>query len=417
VLLAPDIAADTLASVKLLLADDPVVLGVEGQGSTDFQTWLAQQSVQAPEANVSPHDALLQLYTSGTTGNPKGVVISHFNVLSLCTMNDTAAPRRASAGMAAIICAPLFHIGGMGSLLFGVYKGLNTLLHRSFDPLQFVEDVEQYPVSNVFMVPAMIMAVLQIPGVEQRNFSNLTQVFYGASPISESVLRRAMTVFQCDFIQMYGMTETTGTVVNLSADDHRRAIAGQPELLRSCGRASVGAEIRVVNPDGEDVPRGEIGEIWLKSDTNMQSYYNLPEATAESLTDGWVHTGDAGYQDEAGYLYLKDRMKDMVVSGGENIYPVEVENAIAQHPAVADVAVIGVPDEKFGESLLAFIVLNPGMQLALEELIDFCRDKIAGYKIPRQMQTLEALPRNPSGKILKKILREPFWKGAGRNIG
>ncbi len=299
--------------MKILLADDPVVLGVEGQGSTDFQAWLAQQSAQAPEANVSPHDALLQLYTSGTTGNPKGVVISHFNVLSLCTMNDTAAPRRASAGMAAIICAPLFHIGGMGSLLFGVYKGLNTLLHRSFDPLQFVEDVEQYPVSNVFMVPAMIMAVLQIPGVEQRNFSNLTQVFYGASPISESVLRRAMTVFQCDFIQMYGMTETTGTVVNLSADDHRRALAGQPELLRSCGRASVGAQIRVVNPDGEDVPRGEIGEIWLKSDTNMQSYYNLPEATAESLTDGWVHTGDAGYQDEAGYLYLKDRMKDMVV--------------------------------------------------------------------------------------------------------
>ena len=417
VLLAPDISAETLESVKSHLADGPVVLGIEGQDGTDLHTWLGRQSAQVPGVSVAPNDALLQLYTSGTTGNPKGVVISHFNVLSLCTMNDTAAPRRASAGMAAIICAPLFHIGGMGSLLFGVYKGLNTLLHRSFDPLQFVDDVEQYPVSNVFMVPAMIMAVLQIPDVEQRNFSNLTQVFYGASPISESVLRRAMAVFQCDFIQMYGMTETTGTVVNLSADDHRRALAGQPELLRSCGRASVGAEIRVVNPDGEDLPRGEIGEIWLKSDTNMHSYYKLPEATAESLTDGWVHTGDAGYQDEAGYLYLKDRMKDMVVSGGENIYPVEVENAIAQHPAVADVAVIGVPNEKFGESLLAFIVLNPGMQLAVEELIEFCRDKIAGYKIPRQMQTLEALPRNPSGKILKKILREPFWKDAGRNIG
>ncbi|PLW70120.1 long-chain-fatty-acid--CoA ligase [Pseudohalioglobus lutimaris] len=417
VLLAPEMKPDAVQELKNLIAGELVVLGEQGADCIEFHPWLAQQSAQVPDVSVTPGDALLQLYTSGTTGNPKGVVISHFNVLSLCAMNDTAAPRRASAGMAAIICAPLFHIGGMGSLLFGIYKGLNTLLHRSFDPLQFVDDVEQYPVSNVFMVPAMIMAILQIPGIEQRNFSNLTQVFYGASPISESVLRKAMAVFQCDFVQMYGMTETTGTVVNLSADDHRRALEGKPELLRSCGRPSVGAEVRIVDSHGKDVATGEIGEIWLKSDTNMQSYYNLPEATAESLTDGWVHTGDAGYQDEDGYLYLKDRMKDMVVSGGENIYPVEVENAIAQHPAVADVAVIGVPDDKYGESLLAFIVLNVDAELEVEELIDFCRDKIAGYKIPRQMRTLEVMPRNASGKILKKVLREPFWQGTERNIG
>lgn len=424
-LLAPEVPAATLQAIRSHLTEPLQVLSDEGAESIDFYPWLAGQSTQLPaqfsaqgtEVSVAPKDALLQLYTSGTTGNPKGVVISHFNVLSLCTMNDTAAPHRASSGMAAIICAPLFHIGGMGSLLFGVYKGLNTLLHRSFDPLQFVEDVEQYPVSNVFMVPAMIMAVLQIPGIEARDFSNLTQVFYGASPISESVLRRAMDVFQCDFIQMYGMTETTGTVVNLSAADHRRALENKPELLRSCGRPSVGARVRVVDAQGTDVSVGEIGEIWLHSATNMQHYYNLPEATAESLTDGWVHTGDAGYLDEEGYLYLKDRMKDMVVSGGENIYPVEVENAIAQHPAVADVAVIGVPDEKFGESLLAFIVLNADATLEAEEMIDFCRDKIAGYKIPRQLQTLDTMPRNASGKILKKVLREPFWQGADRNIG
>jgi acyl-CoA synthetase (AMP-forming)/AMP-acid ligase II len=187
--------------------------------------------------------------------------------------------------------------------------------------------------------------------------------------------------------------------------------------LRSCGRPSVGAEAKVVDADGSELPRGEIGEIWLKSDTNMLSYFNLPDETSANLTDGWVHTGDAGYMDDEGYLYLKDRIKDMVVSGGENIYPVEVENAIARHDAVADVAVIGVPDEKFGEALLAFVVLKPGGSLALEELIAFCRDKIAGYKIPRRLEIVDELPRNPSGKILKKILREPYWETAGRNIG
>jgi acyl-CoA synthetase (AMP-forming)/AMP-acid ligase II len=301
--------------------------------------------------------------------------------------------------------------------VFGIFAGMETLLHRTFDPEVVVRDIEQHNVCNVFMVPAMIMAVLQLPGIEQRDFSRLAQVFYGASPISETVLRRAAEVFQCDFIQMYGMTETTGTVVNLSAEDHRRALAGRPELLRSCGRPSVGAEAMVVGSDGNELPRGEVGEIWLKSDTNMQGYFNLPDETCANLTQGWVHTGDAGYMDEDGYLYLKDRIKDMVVSGGENIYPVEVENAVAKHASVADVAVIGVPDEKFGEALLAFVVLKPGSSLELDELVTFCRDKIAGYKIPRQLEIVDELPRNPSGKILKKVLREPYWGRAGRNIG
>ena len=226
-----------------------------------------------------------------------------------------------------------------------------------------------------------------------------------------------MEVFDCDFIQMYGMTETTGRVVNLSADDHRKALAGSLELVRSCGRTSVGGRVKFVDPEGKELPRREVGEIWLRSDTNMMSYYNPPEATAANLTDGWVHTGDAGYMDEEDYLYLKDRMKDMVVSGGENIYPVEVENALARNDAIADVAVIGVPDERFGEALLAFVVLRPGAAFTLEDLIEFCRGKIAGYKIPRRMNIVEELPRNPSGKILKKVLRQPYWEEADRDIG
>jgi acyl-CoA synthetase (AMP-forming)/AMP-acid ligase II len=301
--------------------------------------------------------------------------------------------------------------------LISLYGGVHVILHKAFDPAVLVTDIENYPINSVFMVPAMMMAVLALPDIEQRNFDNLNQIYYGASPISESVLRKAMDVFGAEFVQMYGMTETTGSIVNLTAADHALALQGRPELLRSCGRASVGAEVKVMDLNGNEVPRGEVGEIWVKSDTNMQTYHNLPEETAANLTDGWVHTGDAGIMDEEGYLFLKDRMKDMVVSGGENIYPVEVENALAGHPAVLDVAVIGVPNDKFGEALLAFVVARDGQTLALDEMIEFCRDKIAGYKIPRQLQIVEELPRNPSGKILKKDLRKPFWEGVDRNIG
>ena len=417
VLLALEGTEDTIEALRERLDSDVTVFSTAVTHAEPFAQWLQSQDSSDPDVQVDPGDALLQLYTSGTTGNPKGVVSSHSNVLALCSMNDTATPQRADAGMATVICAPLFHIGGMGSLAINIYKGVHTLLHRAFDPAQVVDEIENFPVINIFMVPAMIMAVLELPDIERRDFSRLGQVFYGASPISESLLRRAMDVFQCEFIQMYGMTETTGTVVNLSPDDHRRALAGRPELLRSCGRTSVGAEAKVMDPRGRELPRGEIGEIWLKSDTNMISYYNLPEATAATLTDGWVHTGDAGYMDDEGYLYLKDRIKDMVVSGGENIYPVEVENALARHEAVADVAVIGVPDEKYGEALLAFVVLRPGSELSLDTMIDFCREHIAGYKIPRRLEIVDELPRNPSGKILKKILRAPYWEGTQRGIG
>ena len=389
--------------------------------SIDWAVFLGQQGASHPRVEMSievnPEDAFLQLYTSGTTGNPKGVVSSHRNLLAQCTMATTQMSSRPSPGSVDLICAPFFHIGGVGSVLISIYAGVHAILHKAFDPAAVVADIENYPINSMFMVPAMMMAVLALPDIEQRNFDNLHQIYYGASPISESVLRRAMDVFGAEFVQLYGMTETTGTVVNLTAADHALALQGRPELLRACGRPSVGAEIKVMDLQGNEVSRGEVGEIWVKSDTNMQTYYNLPEETAANLTDGWVHTGDAGIMDEEGYIFLKDRMKDMVVSGAENIYPVEVENAIASHPAVLDVAVIGVPDDKFGEALLAFVVARDGQTLALEEMIEFCRDKIAGYKIPRQLQLVQELPRNPSGKILKKELRKPFWEGVGRNIG
>jgi acyl-CoA synthetase (AMP-forming)/AMP-acid ligase II len=415
-LMLDDSMLEMLHTLRPQLPQDIELFTRGERDSHQWDTWLAQQSASRPVVDVSPDDAYLQLYTSGTTGNPKGVVSSHRGLLAQAMMNTTLMPSRPVPGCADLICAPFFHIGGAGSALGSLYAGSEIILHQVFDPAAVVKDIERYPIHSVFMVPAMIMAVLALPDIEQRDFSNLKQVYYGASPISESVLRQAMAVFQADFIQMYGMTET-GTAVNLSPADHQRALQGQPELLRSCGRASVGAEIKVMDPAGKEMPRGDVGELWIKSDGNMIGYYNLPEETAKNLTDGWVHTGDAGYMDEEGYIYLKDRIKDMVVSGGENIYPAEVENALAHLPAVADVAVIGVPNEKFGEALLACIVLKPGQQLATEEMIEFCRDKIAGYKIPRQLQIIQEMPRNPSGKILKKELRKPYWEGIDRSIG
>jgi acyl-CoA synthetase (AMP-forming)/AMP-acid ligase II len=406
-----------LDAIRSELPAGLTVLTHGSQDGLDWDNWLPAHATDPPVCQVHPDDAVLQLYTSGTTGNPKGVVSSHNNLIAEYTMNTTFMTVRPGPGQADLICAPLFHIGGLGSAMISLIAGTEIILHRAFDPAAVVDALEQHPIRSIFMVPAMIMAVLALPDIEKRDFSTLQTIFYGASPISETALRQAMEVFNADFMQMYGMTETTGTVVNLTPADHQRALAGKPELLRSCGRPSVGAEIKIMDLEGNECPTETVGEIWVRSDTNMQSYYKLPEETAKNLTDGWVHTGDAGYVDDEGYLYLKDRMKDMVVSGAENIYPVEVENAIAHHPAVADVAVIGVPDEKFGEALLALVVLKPGNALELDDMINFCREKIAGYKIPRQLKIIAEMPRNPSGKILKKDLRKPYWEGKDRMIG
>ena len=236
-------------------------------------------------------------------------------------------------------------MAGLGWVMLQVCAGAHTLMHKDFDPVRIIDEIEAYGIASIMMVPAMIMAVLNVPGIEERDFSKLKQMFYGASPITEPVLRRAIKVFGCEFVQMYGMTETTGTVVDLSAEDHKRALSGTPELLRSVGRPSMGVEVKVVDRSGNKVGAGEIGEILVKSPTNMTGYHNLPEETQKTLTDGWVHTGDAGYLDAEGYIYLKDRIKDMVISGGENIYPVEIENVLGDRGIQRRIHILPVGQE------------------------------------------------------------------------
>jgi len=256
-----------------------------------------------------------------------------------------------------------------------------------------------------------------VPDVDQRRYDDLRLIHYGASPIAEHTLRRAIEVFQCDFTQGYGMTEMTAAITNLSAAAHRRALAEKPELLLSAGQPTAGTEIRIVDADDNVLPNGTIGEVIARGPQMMKGYWNQPEATAQTLRGGWMHTGDAGTLDDDGYLYIQDRVKDMIVSGGENVYPRMVEEVLFQHPAIADVAVIGVPDERWGETVKAIVVLREGKQANADELIEFCRDKLGGFERPRSVEFVDALPRTPSGKVLKRTLREPYWAGQKRRVG
>jgi long-chain acyl-CoA synthetase len=263
----------------------------------------------------------------------------------------------------------------------------------------------------------VIQFVLMVPGVDEADFSTMEVLVYGASPISEEILTKAIRTFGCDFLQAYGMTETTGGCVLLPPDDHDPD-GPNAHRLRAAGKPGPNTEVRVVDAATfEDMPTGEVGEIIIRSPQNMKGYWHMPEATAETIRDGgWLRTGDAGYLDADGYLYIHDRVKDMIISGGENVYPAEVENALMAHPAIADVAVIGVPDERWGETPKAVVVRAAGSDVSAEDVISFARGRVAHYKCPTSVDFVDALPRNPSGKVLKKDLRAPYWEGRERAV-
>jgi fatty-acyl-CoA synthase len=263
------------------------------------------------------------------------------------------------------------------------------------------------------MVPAAMQFVVRQPRAREVDFSKLKYMLYGASPIPAALLKECIEVFGCGFVQMYGMTETTGTIVALPPEDHVEGL----ERMRSAGKALPGIELAILDADGNKLPPGEVGEIATRSGSNMVGYWNLPDATAKTLdSEGWLRTGDAGYMDRDGYLYIHDRIKDMIISGGENIYPAEVESAICDHPDVAEVAVIGVPDEKWGEAVKAIVVMKPGKKATPSDIINFTRERIAGFKTPKSVDFIEALPRNASGKILRRHLRDPYWAGKDRQV-
>ncbi len=416
-LLATDSAALTKAQALGQRFPQLIIKSTAGDNNWEDELAHASREAIALPAGSNELSPVLQLYTSGTTGHPKGVMLSHRSLTSLASRYALGVTSPARIGSIDLVLAPLFHIGGIGTATNALLLGGAVLIHPGFVPSQVISTLENDPITAVFMVPAMIQELLKShPDLHLKRFPSLQRITYGAAPISETLLREAIAVFQCEFVQYFGQTETCGGVMSLTWKDHQKALQERHEILTSCGRPMAGVEIRVLDSEGNDVAPGATGEFVTRSTTNMLAYWNLPDATASTLRDGWVHTGDAGYIDASGYAYLRDRLKDMVVTGAENVYPVEVENTLCAHPSVLEIAIIGVPDEKYGEALLAVVALKAGQTLTLDELIAFARQRIAGFKIPRQMVVVEALPRNASGKVLKNVLRAPYWEGRTRAI-
>jgi long-chain acyl-CoA synthetase len=313
--------------------------------------------------------------------------------------------------------APMFHLAdGWATYAFTGVGSTQTYV-RGFEPRAVLAAIERERVTMTVLVPTMINALINHPDAATRDLSSLRYLLYGASPIAESVLRRAMDVLGCDFTQAYGMTEAAPILTLLLGDDHRhdgseRAV----RRLRSAGRPVLGVEVRVVDLDDQDVPTGEVGEVLARGANMLAGYWNRPEETAEALRGGWYHSGDLATLDEDGYLYIVDRKKDMIVTGGENVYSVEVEDALAAHPAVLECAVIGVPDEHWGEAIHAVVALKSGQAASEDELVAHCHARIAGYKCPKSIAFVEALPKSGAGKVLKRELREPHWAGRERLV-
>lgn len=385
---------------------------------TDYRTWRDGFPADDPHGEGGAEGDAIQLYTSGTTGHPKGAVLTNRSLLSsrpsAVAVEDMRPWQVPIPGEVTLLAMPCFHISGTGTGLGTMFAGTGAIVLPEYDPTKALEMIERYPISKIFMVPAAIQIMLNHPRVAEVDFSRLKFITYGASPIPLDLMRAAMDRFGCGFVQMYGMTETSGTIVTLDPEDH--VPEGSPKM-RSVGTPLPGVEIKIIDSEGNTVPPRVVGEIATRSTKNMKGYWNKPDATTSTIdAEGWLRTGDAGYLDEEGYLYIHDRVKDMIISGGENVYPAEVENAIYSHPKVADVAVVGVPDPKWGEAVKACVVVKPGETLTEAEVIAHTRQHVAGYKCPKSVDFIPALPRNASGKVLRRELRAPYWEGMDRAV-
>jgi acyl-CoA synthetase (AMP-forming)/AMP-acid ligase II len=372
-------------------------------GADSYRDWREAQAATDPMLDVTPDDVFIQLYTSGTTGKPKGVQITHGSSMLMRKLEVSTGGKWTEWGPddKVVVAMPNFHVGGTSWALQWFARGATCVVQTQVDPRALLDAIDKYGLTHIFTVPTVLSMMLADETCAGRDFSRLKVIHYGASPISPSLLVRCIKTFGTEFVQYYGMTETNGVLCVLQPHEHD---LHNSELLKSVGKPYPPIDLRILDQAGAEVPRGAVGEVCVDTPCLMKGYWRLPEATASSMTGTYYRTGDAGYMTEAGYVFLVDRIKDMIVSGGENIYPIEVENVIAEHPAVSEVAVIGVPDQQWGETVKAFVV-TPDKTLTQEAILAFMLNKIARYKMPKVIEFVDTLPRNPAGKLLKRELR------------
>ena len=385
-----------------------------GGADDEYEGWLAAHEPDPRVHPIAPGDCFVQLYTSGTTGFPKGAMLTHRGMLAHA--HNVAVDFELGPDARVQVAMPLFHVGGTSYSLVAISAGAHILMMRMPDPAAVLEMLEAEKITHTFLVPALLGAMNQVPGAGARDYSALQSLSYGASPMPLPVMRASLALFPGVMHQVYGMTEQSGVVSSLGPADH--ADPAVAHRLVSAGKPIHGVEIEIRDPvTGEPVPTGRPGEIWVRSEQLMGGYWGRPEATAATVTaDGWLRSGDGGHIDADGYVYVTDRIKDMIISGGENIYPAEIERVMVEHPSISDVAVIGVPDERWGEVPKAVVVAAPGASVDTEQLLAYCREHLAAFKCPKSIDVVAALPRNPTGKVLKKDLRKPYWEGRERQI-
>lgn len=387
--------------------------GATPEGMRSYEELLAQAD-PIEDACGTGNDLAGIFYTGGTTGTPKGVMLSQANLWSsgMSFLAENIVP----SGSVFLHAAPMFHLANGAMMTAQLLRGGRHVFIPGFAPVAVLEAIKTHKVTDMLLVPTMIQMLVDHPTFKDYDTSSVCRMLYGASPIAEAVLGRAMAAFpKTNFFHAYGMTELSPLATLLPSWYHTPE-GRKTGKLRSVGRASYCVEAKIVDTEGNEVPRGTVGEVAVRGPNVMLGYWNKPKETAAAVRNGWMHTGDGATMDDDGFIYIVDRIKDMIITGGENVYSAEVENAIAQHPAVATAAVIGIPNDRWGEMVHAVVILKSGATVTADALIAHCKTLIAGYKCPRSIEFREQLPLSGAGKVLKTVLREPFWKGRARAV-
>ncbi len=393
-----------------------ICIDAEGVDTPSLDAWIAGQPPTKPEVSYSMDDVIMLSPTGGTTGKPKGVMNTHRSTQTFIAHFMLACAYRDGEKPVNLAAAPMTHTAGLLAVPCTAQGGTVVVVAKP-DPALMLGAVAQHKVTEFFLPPTVIYKLLEIPGIEKVDFSSVKYLMYGAAPMSVGKLKKAIELWGPIMAGGYGQTEAPAGIANLRPDEH--CVDGKlasDERLASVGRPNPLIRVELMNDANEIVPRGQTGEICVRGDLVMKGYYKQPDKTAEAIIDGWLHTGDVGHIDAEGYLHITDRKKDMIISGGFNVYPSEVEQVIWSHPAVQDCAVIGVPDEKWGEAVKAVVELNPGHLVSAELIIALCKEKLGSVMAPKTVDFVDTLPRSPVGKVLKKDLRQKYWDNLDRKI-